>query len=50
MRMETVKIRILTGNRAMAEAIAQEMERDPNVFVLGEDVGKYGVFSVRIKD
>ncbi|MEQ2527447.1 alpha-ketoacid dehydrogenase subunit beta [Bacillaceae bacterium CLA-AA-H227] len=34
--------RQLTGNKAMAEAIAQEMERDPNVFVLGEDVGKYG--------
>ncbi|MGI2328981.1 alpha-ketoacid dehydrogenase subunit beta [Planococcus sp. YIM B11945] len=40
--METAKKRILTGNKAMAEAIALEMERDPNVFVLGEDVGKYG--------
>lgn len=40
--MEAVKKRILTGNKAMAEAIALEMERDPNVFVLGEDVGKYG--------
>lgn len=40
--METVKKRMLTGNKAMAEAIALEMERDPNVFVLGEDVGKYG--------
>jgi len=40
--METLKTRMLTGNKAMAEAIAQEMERDPNVFVLGEDVGKYG--------
>lgn len=39
--MQTTK-RMLTGNKAMAEAIAQEMERDPNVFVLGEDVGKYG--------
>jgi len=39
--MQTTK-RKLTGNKAMAEAIAQEMERDPNVFVLGEDVGKYG--------
>jgi len=27
---------------AIAEAIAQEMERDPEVFVLGEDVAKYG--------
>jgi pyruvate/2-oxoglutarate/acetoin dehydrogenase E1 component len=34
--------RLLTGNKAMAEAIAQEMERDPSVFVMGEDVGKYG--------
>jgi pyruvate/2-oxoglutarate/acetoin dehydrogenase E1 component len=34
--------RILTGNKAMAEAIRQEMERDPNVFVMGEDVGVYG--------
>lgn len=40
--METIKKRYLTGNKAMAEAIAQEMERDPSVFVLGEDVGKYG--------
>jgi acetoin:2,6-dichlorophenolindophenol oxidoreductase subunit beta len=40
--METLKTRMLTGNKAMAEAIAQEMESDPNVFVLGEDVGKYG--------
>src|SRR5690606_12250158 len=40
--METTAERMLTGNKAMAEAIAQEMERDPNVFVMGEDVGKYG--------
>lgn len=40
--METLKMRMLTGNKAMAEAIALEMERDPSVFVLGEDVGKYG--------
>lgn len=40
--METKKKRLLTGNKAMAEAIALEMERDPNVFVLGEDVGQYG--------
>lgn len=36
------KQRLLTGNKAMAEAIAQEMERNEDVFVLGEDVGKYG--------
>ncbi|HZG84573.1 alpha-ketoacid dehydrogenase subunit beta [Paenibacillus sp.] len=40
--MTTQKKRMLTGNKAMAEAIAQEMERDPRVFVMGEDVGVYG--------
>lgn len=36
----------LSTAKAMAEAIAQEMERDPNVVYLGEDVGKYGgIFS-----
>lgn len=34
--------RLLTGNKAMAEAIALEMERDGNVFVMGEDIGTYG--------
>ncbi len=34
--------RLLTGNKALAEAIALEMESDPNVFVMGEDVGVYG--------
>lgn len=36
------KNRLLSGNKAMAEAIAQEMEKNQDVFVLGEDVGKYG--------
>ena len=27
---------------AISEAISQELDRDPEVFVLGEDVGKYG--------
>ncbi|MBD8006779.1 alpha-ketoacid dehydrogenase subunit beta [Bacillus norwichensis] len=40
--METTKKRLLTGNKAMAEAIALEMEKNHEVFVLGEDVGKYG--------
>lgn len=40
--METMKKRMLTGSKAMAEAIALEMERDPAVFIMGEDVGKYG--------
>jgi acetoin:2,6-dichlorophenolindophenol oxidoreductase subunit beta len=34
--------RKLTTARALAEGIAQEMERDPGVFVLGEDIGSYG--------
>lgn len=34
--------RLLTTSRAIAEAISQEMERDPNVFVMGEDVATYG--------
>ncbi len=34
--------RDLTMSKAIAEAIAQEMERDPKVFVMGEDVGVYG--------
>ena len=36
----------LTAAKAMVEGIAQEMERDPSVFYLGEDVGAYGgIFS-----
>jgi pyruvate dehydrogenase E1 component beta subunit len=34
--------RILTMSRAISEAIAQEMRRDPTVFVMGEDIGTYG--------
>ncbi|MCG0240030.1 MAG: alpha-ketoacid dehydrogenase subunit beta [Firmicutes bacterium] len=38
--------RKLTMAKAIAEAIAQEMERDPRVFVMGEDIGVYGgIFS-----
>jgi pyruvate dehydrogenase E1 component beta subunit len=38
--------RKLTMAQAIAEAIGQEMERDPKVFVMGEDIGKYGgIFS-----
>jgi len=40
------RVRRLSTARAMVEGIAQEMERDPGVVVLGEDVGKYGgIFS-----
>lgn len=34
--------RNLTMAQAIAEAIGQEMERDANVFALGEDIGRYG--------
>jgi acetoin:2,6-dichlorophenolindophenol oxidoreductase subunit beta len=34
--------RKLTMAAAIAEAIGQEIERDPEVFVMGEDIGKYG--------
>ncbi|HSR60903.1 MAG TPA: alpha-ketoacid dehydrogenase subunit beta [Robiginitalea sp.] len=36
------KIKKLTGSKAMIQALQQEMERDPRVFIMGEDVGKYG--------
>src|SRR4249920_1092571 len=32
----------LTYLEAIREALAEEMQRDPKVFVLGEDVGAYG--------
>jgi len=34
--------RKLTMAAAIAEVIGQEMERDPEVFAMGEDIGKYG--------
>ena len=34
--------RILTMAQAISEGIAQEMTRDSNVFVMGEDIGSYG--------
>lgn len=36
------KTRPLTMAQAISEAIGAEMERDPKVFVMGEDIGKYG--------
>ena len=42
----TTTTRRLTMAQAIAEATAQEMARDDRVFVMGEDVGKYGgIFS-----
>lgn len=41
--MESTKNkRMLTGNKAMVEAISQAMDKNEEVFVLGEDIGKYG--------
>lgn len=42
--MEATKqiTRKLTGSKAMAQALEQEMNRDKNIFIMGEDVGKYG--------
>ena len=34
--------RILTMAQAISEGISQEMARDSNVFVMGEDIGSYG--------
>jgi len=34
--------RTFTPSQAMAETLAQEMQRDSTVFVMGEDVGKFG--------
>ena len=34
--------RKLTMAQAISEAISQEMERSADVFVMGEDIGKYG--------
>jgi pyruvate/2-oxoglutarate/acetoin dehydrogenase E1 component len=38
----TVATRQLSYRQAVAEALAVEMERDPDVLLLGEDVGAYG--------
>jgi acetoin:2,6-dichlorophenolindophenol oxidoreductase subunit beta len=44
--MTETSTRRLTTAKAVSEAIAQEMQRDPNVFVMGEDIGEYGgIFS-----
>ncbi|MEM9723040.1 MAG: alpha-ketoacid dehydrogenase subunit beta [Bacteroidota bacterium] len=40
--METIKVQKLTGSKAMSLAIEQAMNKDDKVFVMGEDVGKYG--------
>ena len=40
--MTTDTARRITGAKAMAEGIAEEMRANPEVFVMGEDVGAYG--------
>lgn len=40
--MNVTNERKLTIARAMAEAVQQEMQIDPRVFVMGEDIGKLG--------
>ena len=37
-------VRRLTIGEALREAIAEEMRRDPEVFLLGEDIGVEGGF------
>ena len=34
--------RIIEYHAALNEALREEMERDPDVFIMGEDVGRYG--------
>lgn len=34
--------RIIEYRQALNEALLEEIERDPNVFIMGEDVGRYG--------
>lgn len=38
--------RTITYSQAVTEAIAEELERDPNVFYMGEDIGYGGVFGL----
>ncbi len=37
-----MSMREITYGQAVREALAEEMRRDPRVFVMGEDVGRYG--------
>lgn len=40
--MTTTTVRKLTMAQAISEAIGQAMDANPEVFVMGEDIGKYG--------
>jgi pyruvate/2-oxoglutarate/acetoin dehydrogenase E1 component len=47
--MTTKQNRDLTYREAVREALRQELSRDPNVVLLGEDIGQYGgVFKVTL--
>ena len=39
---EEVTLAVLSVVEAVREAMYEEMKRDPNVFIMGEDVGKHG--------
>jgi pyruvate/2-oxoglutarate/acetoin dehydrogenase E1 component len=39
---ELVPERICEYREALNQALLEEMERDPSVFIMGEDVGRYG--------
>src|SRR4029078_6287860 len=42
-----MKMRELTYRQALNEALAEELERDPNVFLMGEEVAEYnGAYKV----
>ena len=40
----TSPVREMYFTEALREALAEEMRRDPNVFLMGEDMGVYGGF------
>lgn len=42
MKTTKEKTKKLTGSKAMVQAFEQEMNRDDSIFIMGEDVGKYG--------
>jgi acetoin:2,6-dichlorophenolindophenol oxidoreductase subunit beta len=46
-RWRFINMRELTYTQALREALTEEMDRDPNILLLGEDIGLYGgVFKV----
>ena len=46
-RWRSTRIRVITVREALREALAEEMRRDPGVFLLGEEIGEYqGAFKI----